>query len=132
MTEFKVEFNPRDLVEFELALKRLDAEVLIKREWEPFLDNFVEVVSKYPPPKEGSKYVRTGNLLRQWQEPKVLDPLTAQVMNIAGYAGWVHGQEQVGFHQETGWIQAFKKGRELIDHLVEKIGDRAERIWGNT
>ena len=116
------------LLELDLAMKRLDAEVLLKGEWVPFVDNVVEVVSVYPPVPQNSHYVRTGDLFMAWHAEQV-DPLSAQVQNVAEYAGWVHGHEQTSQHKGTGWTQLYDKAKWLMGHFVEKIGDKAEAIW---
>ena len=127
----EVQFEPRDIVGLDLAMKRLDAKVLLQGEWNPFMVRFIELVGKYPPDFAGNTYKRTGHLGRSWTK-QVVDPLTARIGNDAIYAGWVQGHEQMAYHAGHGWQDAFERAKDLIWHLIEKIGDKAERIWAQS
>ena len=129
MIEAKIE--PRDLIELDLAMKKLDAEVLLVGEWVPFLEHTLEVIEVYPPVPQDSNYLRTGNLFASWHVEQV-NPLMGQIQNVAEYAGYVQGHDQTAQHAGTGWIDAFKKAKDLAWHFVEKIGDKAEAIWEGT
>ena len=124
----EVKFEPRDILSLELALTKLDAEILLKHEWGPFLDNFVKYVKIYPPEIPGSSYVRTHHLEESWTSG-VVDPLTAQVINAAIYAGWVQGHEQTATHAGHKWTNAFEKGKAHLDYLAQTIMEKAIRIW---
>ena len=107
---------------------KLDAKVLLKDEWGPFLTRFVGFVSKYPPDFPGNTYTRTGHLGASWTK-QVLDPLTAQVMNIAMYAGFVQGHEQTALHAGHKWKDAFLEARRWADFLLEDLWEKAMHIW---
>ena len=129
MIEAKIE--PRDLMSLNLAMTKLDAEVLLQGEWDPFLVRVVDVVGKYPPDFPGNTYKRTGHLGDSWHK-EVINPLSAQVQNVAIYAGWVHGHEQQAGHAGHGWVHLYEKAKWLLGFLIEKIGDKAERIWSQS
>jgi len=124
----EVEFEPRDILSLELALKNLDAAALLKDEWMPFMARVIEVSGAYPPVPAGSKYIRTFHLNRSWDK-EVINPLTAQVLNNAIYAGYVVGHEQTAMHAGTGWKHAFDEASRLLDFLAQKLWEKAERIW---
>ena len=126
MLEVKIE--PRDLLELDLALTKLDAEHILKGEWVPFIDNVVEVVSVYPPVPQDSKYLRTGDLFVAWHA-EVVNPLMAQVQNVAEYAGYVQGHEQTAQHKGTGWIELHKKASDMLDIFADKLWQKIETIW---
>lgn len=123
-----VEFEPRDIIKLELAMKQLDAKVLLMDEWGPFLKKFVKVASEYAPDFPGNTYTRTGHLGESWID-QVLDPLTAQVMNLAIYAGWVVGHEQTALHAGHKWKYAFDVARDHLDYLVQDLWEKVEQIW---
>jgi hypothetical protein len=130
----EVKFEPRDIVKFELAMKKLDAGSLLEDEWKPFLENYIKYVKIYPAEIPDSKYIRTHILENSWSY-KVVDPLRAQVLNDAKqpnsaiYAGWVQGHEQTGGHASNGWTNAFDKAKDHAAYLVQTIMDKAVRIW---
>lgn len=127
----EVKIPPDELISLDLAMKQLDAEVLLQGEWDPFLTRVVELVGKYPPDFPGNTYKRTGHLGMSWHKEQV-DALTGQVQNVAVYAGWVHGFEQTAGHAGHGWVKLWDKAKWLAGFLVEKIGDKAERIWSQS
>lgn len=126
MIEVKVE--PRDLIKLNLAMKQLDAAVLLQGEWDPFMTRVIELVGKYPPDFPDNTYVRTGHLGRSWTQ-EVLNPLQARIGNDAIYAGYVHGHEQIALHAGHGWKHLFDEANRLATVLVEQLWQKAMRIW---
>ena len=132
-----VQFEPRDIIGFELAMKGLDARVLLMDEWDPYLVQVIDIIKKYPAPVPDSKYVRTFTLLHSWSHA-VVDALTGQILNDAQqpntaiYAGWVQGHEQTALHAGHGWINAFEKAEDLLYILIERVGDKAELNWSQS
>ncbi len=93
----EAEIDPLDLIEFELDMSRLQMEHLLEGELEPFARAVGMSAGKYAPPVPESTYVRTENLSRSWYS-KLLNKSSVEVGNLAFYAGWVHGGEQVPWH----------------------------------
>ena len=58
----EAEIDPRDLLEFNLDMDRLKLEKLLEGELGPFAKQVGVFAGKYPPPVEGSTYVRTHHL----------------------------------------------------------------------
>ena len=52
----EVEIAPKDILWLEQIGTKLDAEILLKGEWEPFLARVVDVAGKYPPDFPGNTY----------------------------------------------------------------------------
>ena len=130
-----VEIKKEDILSLELAMKKLDAKVLLEGEWSPFLDRVQVVAGTYPPDFPDNTYKRTGHLGKSWQK-EVVNPLEAQIGNAALYAGWVHGhhigEPGLDLHVGHGWKNLFDEGSRLLDILAEKIGRKAIGIWTGT
>lgn len=126
----EVEIAPQDIMWLENIGTRLDAEVLLKGEWEPFIANVRKVAGAYPPDFPGNTYIRTFHLHRSWNT-EVLDPLSAKIENLAIYAGAVHGHpnEQLPLHVTHGWKSLFTVGSKHLDFLAQKLWEKIERIW---
>ena len=52
-----------------------------------------------------------------------------EVGNLASYAGWVHGPDQVPYHKERGWKQLLVVATEELPELLRKILEQITRIW---
>lgn len=126
IVEIKVE--PRDLIKLDLVMTQLDAQSLLTGEWMPFMTKIVDVVGEYPPDFPGNTYVRTGHLGESWTK-EVLNPLQARIGNDAVYAGYVQGHEQIDLHAGHGWKHLFEEAQKYAEYFVEKIGEKAERLW---
>lgn len=120
--------DPDDLRELTLDLARLKPENLLKGELLHFATTVGITAGKYAPNFPGNTYVRTGHLGRSWYS-HALGDLAAEVGNLAIYAGWVHGPQQVAIHRAHGWRRLFEMGEEMLDDFVKKIADRAGEIW---
>lgn len=125
----EAEIDPRDLIEFNLDMDRLKLEKLLEGELGPFAKSVIGYAGKYPPPVEGSTYIRTGNLDRSWYY-KLLDRLSIEVGNMAFYAGYVHGdEEQVPWHGEHGWRRLREEGEKTLIAFIRKMEEKIDRIW---
>ena len=124
----EAEIDPRDLREFMLDMDALHLERLLEGELGPFAKAVGVAAGKYPPPVSGSTYIRTHNLDRNWYY-KLLSALSVEVGNLAVYAGYVHGHEQVDFHAAHGWRRLFEMGDTMLENFIEKLIRKAERIW---
>ena len=122
------EIDPRDLREFQVAMRGLHPRKLFKGEWLPFVRAVSVETGHYPPDFPGNTYSRTGNLGRNWRYA-VLSPLSAEVGNAAIYAGYVHGQEQVSVHASHGWRRLFEIGDKRLAAFIEKIAAKVSRLW---
>lgn len=101
------------------------------------IDDAIDTLRVYPPPKAGSDYIRTGNLRASWSRTDVRmtkSGLIATVTNDATdngreYAGWVHGDEQGGGqqdqHAQTGWPLAAEVLRTGYAQALRKAVKRA-------
>lgn len=88
----------------------------------------VRKLQMYPPPKAGSRYIRTFNLQRGWRIGNVTlskDGFTKRISNTEYYAGLVHGGEQgtgqLGMHSETGWPLFAEVIREGYARGIRKV-----------
>ena len=123
----EAEINPRDLLEFHIAMDHLYPEKILEGEWRPFLVPLKRELRTYPPKLPGQKYVRTFNLKRNWQYA-VLSPTSAEVTNAASYAGWVQGIEQADIHVGR-WSRMVDVGTKHLAEFVEKLAAKAGRVW---
>jgi hypothetical protein len=121
----KVGFDQGDLKGLYLAIDGLQAKNLVQPELEGLATRIIDVTCVYPPPVPG--YDRTGNLGRSWAHE--IGPLQLTVTNTAGYAPFVQGAEQRGYHKAHGWLNVFDVAENLLDKFVQDLGDRACRIW---
>ena len=126
----EAEIDPRDLIEFNLDMDRLQMEELLEGELAPFAKAVGMSTGKYPPEVSGSTYVRTENLSRNWYT-KLLDKRSVEVGNLAFYAGYVHGREQVPWHGEHGWRELHEIGESSIVSFMRRIAEKAARIWSS-
>ena len=124
----EAEIPPEDLRELMLDLKGLRPEHLFKGHMGPFVKEIGMQTGKYPPPMADSAYVRTGHLGRSWYY-NVIDSLSAEVGNLAIYAGWVHGPKQVDYHGAHGWRRLYEMGDKTMKAFVRKMEERIDRIW---
>ena len=120
--------NPKDVLKLKIAMRNLDPKMLFEGEWDPLLNKTVDVVGTYPPDFIGNTYKRTGNLGRNWRG-RVNNPLSAQVENLAVYAGYVHGHEQIALHAGHGWKNLYSEGEKLAAEFIKKIAEKVDRIW---
>ena len=119
--------DPKDLLEFHIAMDHLHPDKLMGDEWRPFLVPLQRELRTYPAPPDGSRYIRTFNLKRNWQYA-VLSPTAAEIGNAATYAGWVQGVEQAAIHQDR-WSRMVDIGEKHLAALIEKLGKKVDRIW---
>jgi hypothetical protein len=120
-------FEPKDLLEFHIMMDNLHPDKVLEGEWRGFLTPLKRDLRVYAPPPMGSKYVRTFNLKRNWQYA-VLSPTSAEVTNMATYAGWVQGVEQAPIH-EGRWPKAITKVEEHLEAFVKRLSEKFGRIW---
>jgi hypothetical protein len=125
MSDFEAFIDPKDLAEFHIAMENLDPDKVI--DWRPFLTPLKRELRTYPPPPEGSKYIRTGNLRRNWQYV-VHSPKHAELSNMATYAGWVQGVEQAAIHQDR-WPVAVSVADTRLTEWVKSLAEKIGRIW---
>lgn len=124
----EAEIDPQDLREFYLDMDRLELENLLEGELGPFAQSVGVATGKYPPPVPGSAYERTGHLDRNWYY-KLLSRLSVEVGNLATYAGYVHGREQVPWHEAHGWRRLIEWGESGLVAFVEKMKRKIDQIW---
>ena len=123
----EAEVNPRDLMEFHLAVDGLDPDKLLQGEWLPFLRGIHYDIKPYPPMLPKQKYKRTGHLGNSW-EYEVLNPRAAEIGNVARYAGYVQGVEQAAIH--TGrWKRLVDVGERALEEFLERLAKKVDRIW---
>lgn len=128
MTEdFEAYINPKDLQEYHIVMDHLNPEKVLKPMWGPFLRQIIAEAKPYPPPPAGSTYERTFHLEESW-EHQIVNPLRAEVGNVALYAGWVQGVEQAGIHQGR-WTKLVDVTLELFDEFVGKLSRKVGKIW---
>lgn len=99
-----------------------------------YLDGIRKVVQPYPPVPAGSRYKRTGALLRGWSISGTAFDQILRIDSVAGgatrqYAKYVHGDQEGNFqqwyHQGHGW-------QKLADH-IDRSAYRAglQRIYAD-
>ena len=124
----EAEIEPDDLRSLNIAFKGLIPAEILKGELAPFAKQVGIVAGKYPPPVPSSRYVRTHHLDRSWYF-RLLSPESVEVGNLATYAGWVHGPQQVDYHGAHGWRRLFEIADSMIIAFVRKIEAKVDRIW---
>jgi hypothetical protein len=127
MSEFHAEINPKDLLEFHIAMENLQPEKVLEGEWGPFLRSMQLDLQEYPPELPNQKYKRTGNLKRSWMYA-VLSPTSAEIGNVATYAGWVQGEDQAAIHVGR-WQKMREIGEEALELFVSKLSAKVGRVW---
>jgi len=125
--EFKVYIDPKDLAEFNICMENLDPAEVLKDEWRGFLVPLKREFRNYPPELANQKYKRTYNLKQNWQYA-VLNPTTAEITNMATYAGWVQGVEQAGIH-EGRWPVAVEVADTRLEEWISKLSAKFGKIW---
>ena len=125
MPSLEVQVDQRELRELTEALAALEPGRLVKHELRDFAQDVVMVTGKYPPPLPTSR--RTGELGRSWYHEVM--GLDVDIKNLAPYATYVHGDEQVSYHASTGWKRLREEMERAIDRLVERLANRAEELW---
>lgn len=89
------------------AIAKIERVINIEKLATPYLAQAAahveKVASKYPPPRAGSKYVRTGYLGASWLSGA--NNGVGYVRNVGPhYNIYVQrAAEQMGYHRETGW-----------------------------
>ena len=121
------EIDPRDYAEFVIALDHLYPKSLMRGEWPPFLRGIYAEVGQYPKELPNQKYIRTGNLRRNWRYA-VLNDEKAQIENLATYAGWVQGVGQAAIH-EGRWKRAIDVAEEKLEALVKRLAQKVDNVW---
>ena len=119
-----VEIDPDDLRELMKDLKALRPDNLVKPNLDPMGKKIIQIAGKYPPP---SGYPRTGHLGRSWIHQ--VFGLDLKIGNLASYAGWVHGQEQITVHRNRGWKRVFEVMEEQVSKLLDKIQKEIDKLW---
>ena len=127
---FSVEWDQEDLNSLVISLDGLDPQELVGDELLPFTKNLVDFTAEYPPPKPDSKYVRTGHLGDSWFYHQ-MNPLMTMVNNMAAYAGYVQGREQVAMHKETGWTNLYEEAEKRVRGFIERLKYKAGKIWSS-
>ena len=117
--------------------------------WEGIGQDVTQEVRPYPagPSQEagktwyqrgyGSRYVRKSGGLssgsrtseqlgQQWRQQVAENSVTIE--NLASYAPFVHGAEQVGFHGRQGWRKLKETAEELLPRIVAGIEEQIRRI----
>lgn len=117
------------LKEAQMMLKELGAGRWTQNVLESYGRELAAQTKPYPSKPASSKYVRTGNLSRQWYS----DANTKQAVigNRASYSGWVQQKAtQAWFHRQHGWVtiedRADSKKMELF--FVRKVKDEVAKI----
>ena len=116
--------DPADLRELNRDLRALHPKKLVGPELNPMGKRVVKTVGRYPP---SIGHPRTGHLGRSWYHQ--LFGLDLKVGNLAHYAGWVSGDEQIERHKRTGWRRLFDVAVDEADKLIKKLAEKAGRIW---
>ena len=85
-------------------LNSLGDPAIMKRAMHRSVQHIHVKIAKYPGPRAGSGYRRTGTLGRQWTTKVEQGGKVGKVGNTTPYAQWVQSAErQTWFHEETGW-----------------------------
>lgn len=94
---------------------------------------FLNELQHYPPPKRGSRYIRTMRLKRGWTIRFVQSGNTSQIIaeNKTPYTKWVVGSfdqrrdYQTQMHKDTGWFPA----RTTKDYWFDAAQAEFEKRW---
>jgi len=124
---FTASIDPKDLLEFHIAMDHLQPDKLLENEWRPFMLPMQRELRVYPAKLPNQKYVRTLNLKRNWQYA-VLSPTSAEIGNAAIYAGYVQGVEQAAIHVGR-WSKMVDIGEKHLEAFIEKLSKKVERVW---
>ncbi len=116
--------DPTDLRELERDLRALRRDMLLRHELDPLGKRVIRKAGQYPPP---SGYPRTGHLGRSWWYNAL--GTTLEVGNLAVYAGWVHGEEQLAYHRLRGWKRIYGIMIDETSKLIDKLERKVERLW---
>lgn len=81
-------------------------------------NNVISDIKNYPPPPSGSTYVRTNRLFFGWHVVSGAGGFTVNIVNNVPYAGFVQGDQQTWFHEQTGWLRI----REHLDRDGYRAG----------
>lgn len=125
----EAEIDPNDLRELYFDLDALQIEELMEGELVPFAQAVIRHAGKYPPPVEGSSYIRTHHLDESWYY-RLLSRVSIEVGNLAVYAGYVHDEDdQVPWHGEHGWRRFQEDADKTIVAFMRRMLEKIERIW---
>jgi len=124
----KAEIDPRDLMELRLDLHRLKPINLLRDDLRDMAYFIEKAVKPYPPVPENSHYIRTGNLYESWYH-RANGDLEVEVGNLAIYAGYVQGYEQIAYHAKTGWLRLRETAESMIEGFIEKINRKIDLLW---
>lgn len=103
--------------------------------YEEIAPGFLGELQYYPPPKRGSRYIRTMRLKRGWTLRFVRAGDMSQIIvtNAVPYTKWVVGSfdqrrnYQTEMHRDTGWQQARETKDFWFDTAVLDFSQRWER-----
>ena len=122
-----VKFNTADLIGLKLALRDLSPKRLLSGELDDFAEDVIDYAGWYPPPLATSN--RTGNLGKSWEYD--IHGMEVTITNYASYAGYVHGDEQIDVHAQTGWRLLADAANDKVDDLIHRLLQKAGNIWRN-
>lgn len=126
--DFRIRYDPNSLSDLR------DLRALLGRAGDPpqealqdGADAFAALMAEYPPPREGSEYIRTGDLGRGWRVTN--DGSRFRVRNQTAYASLVQGAYRMWFHRETGWKTPREKWQERGDAVRSAMRRGVFRLW---
>lgn len=101
---------------------------LLKRPFQKIMLKMQADIAKYPPPRTGSSYVRTGTLGRRWTTaPIVISGLNAKVVNNTKYGPYVQSAKNQAWMHAGRWqtdedvMKANEKtALDLVDKAIEE------------
>ena len=124
---FQVEWDQEDLNELNISLDGIMPKELM-RENAPRLAHMVEYGAKgYPPPKQGSSYIRTNKLFEGWK--REVKPMAVRIFNPVDYGIFVQGREQVAMHRATGWKRLHEIAEAQVERFIYFLEMRINKIW---
>ncbi len=74
-------------------------------------------------------------MLEKWKQMPIVvaltgDGLVGTAMNTASYSGYVQGEKQATFHQETGWLTTTEAEEKHHTQIVDGFVQHAMKLIG--
>lgn len=120
----EIYIEPTDLREFNHDMRDLHPKRLLRHELGSLGRHVIRKAGQYPPP---SGYPRTGHLGRSWYH--VVKGTELEIGNLAVYAGWVHGEEQLSYHKLRGWKKVYGIMIDEASKLLKRLERKVDRLW---
>ena len=127
MPGIELEINDRDLADLIRTMQRLDMQHIAVEAFKARRRDHSEQGKGLPASAPESSYRRTHNLFNRWYQRAF--PTYLEIGNLATYAGWVHGEEQVEMHRQTGWKRLLQVATDELPEIIRKVEAQVERIW---